>query len=290
MRAFIRKNLMKLVKFWIGAGLTLFFILYFSSSTYIFYFKSPAGYPESIQYLSSFYIFHPELKDYYTALEKDTSFYRLVLSQLKGKERAYFLQMRPFLSEIAKASQKTGVPIFSIASHIKRESQFNPFAISPRGAYGLMGVTIWAYQDVMRLKDKKKWVAEALNEYGDFGWKEVKTNPELNIVVGAIYYKFLLDKFKDTTLASLAYNWGIGNVTLMQERYGNTENILARLNELASFNSAWVEPAKYPWYISNFEAVFQKVEKRIKMVYAPSHQLNWQNLASLNLPQEKSSS
>jgi len=252
--------------------------------------QTPEEYLESIERLCSLYSYYTESGNYYVSLERDTFFYKLVLSQLEGREKVYFLQMRPFLSKIAKASQKTGIPIFSLASYIKRESQFNPWAVSNRGAYGLMGVTIWAYQDVMRLREQKKWIAEALEEYGDFSWEEVKVNPELNIIIGAIYYKFLLDEFKDTTLASLAYNWGIGNVSLMQEKYGNTKNILSRLEKLASLNPAWMEPAEYPGHISRFETVFQKVEERIKIVYATYRELNRENLASLRLTRKNSSS
>lgn len=252
--------------------------------------QNSGEYQENLEYLRYPYSYCRGPEDYYACLEKNTFLYQLVLNQLEEKERKYFLQMRPFLSEIAKASQKTGIPIFSLASYIKRESQFNPRAISNKGAYGLMGVTIWAYQDVMRLRSRKKWIEEALEEYEDFSWEEVKFKPELNIIVGAIYYKFLLDKFKDTTLASLAYNWGIGNVSLMQEKYGDVENIFTRLEELAALDSAWVEPAEYPGHISCLETVFQKVEEKIKMVYATCEKLNRENLAFLSSTQENSSS
>ena len=119
-----------------------------------------------------------------------------------------------------------------------------------------MGVTIWAYKDVVRLREKKNWISEALDEYGEFTWEKVKTDPELNIVVGAVYYKVLLDEFMDTTLASLAYNWGMGNVYLMQEKYGDKESILARLEELASLYPAWIEPAEYPGHISKLDNIF----------------------------------
>ncbi len=240
--------------------------------------------------LNSFIYKNESLINYYKYLEKDTLSYKLLIERLKGEEKIYFLQMRPFISEIVKASQKTGIPIASLASCIKRESQFDPHAVSDKGAYGLMGVTIWAYQDVMRLRHQEKWINEALREYGNFSWEDVKNNPELNIIVGAVYYKFLLNKLKDPTLAFLAYNWGIGNVRIMQEKYGDTKNILNRLKELASWNSAWIEPAEYTKYISRFETVFQKIEKKIEMTYTAERRL-WENLAfSAFLPVEDNGS
>ncbi|MBE0477520.1 transglycosylase SLT domain-containing protein [Candidatus Aerophobetes bacterium] len=287
----MKRKVKIVIKRWIEGGLAIFLILLLSQPTYIIYFDhSPEEYIKWIERLSSFYSNYPSLDDYYSSLEKDSSFYRLVLNQLKDKEKNYFLQMRPFISKIAKASQKTGVPTHSIASHIKRESQFDPWAVSNKGAYGLMGITIWAYQDIYRLRSRTKWVAEALEEYGDFSWEEVQFDPELNIVVGTAYYKFLLNQFKDTTLASLAYNWGMGNVYLMQERYGDKEGIFARLEDLASTRSEWVEPFEYPEHISNFKAVFQKVEERIKFAYATYKEIHLDSFASLESPEKNPSS
>ncbi len=286
----LKRETRKLLVICIKAGLGFLIIIMLSPPVNIISFKTPEEYLKGVEKLCSYYSQRMDFEDYYLSLEKDPFLFRLVLSQLKDKERFYFLQMRPFLKEIAKASQKTGIPIFSLASHIKRESQFNPWAVSSQGAYGLMGVTVWAYKDVLRLREKKKWVAEALEEYGDFSWEEVKTDPELNIVVGAIYYRFLLDEFKDTTLASLAYNWGIGNVTIMQEKYGDVKNILARLKELASLNKAWMEPARYPVHISRFETVFQRVDEKIKATYFAFQEVAQERLISLEENQAGSSS
>ncbi|MBC7188985.1 transglycosylase SLT domain-containing protein [Candidatus Aerophobetes bacterium] len=185
------------------------------------------------------------------------------------------------MSEIAKASQKTGIPLSTLASLAKRESQFDPQAVSRKGAYGLMGVTFWAYRDVLRLRKRYRWMDEALEEYGEISWDEVKSDPELNLVVGAIYYRFLLEEFEDPFLASLAYNWGMGNVYLMLEKYEDKEIILYRLKQMASLNKAWAEPADYPEYISIFEKTFQKVEEKIRLVYAGYKEISQTNLAFL---------
>lgn len=265
----MEKNVKTVLKSLLQIGLALIFISLLSEPTYIIHFSDLGEeYMRWIEEMHFSYSNYPSLNVYYDSLENDSSFYRLVLNQLEGKEKTYFLQMRPFISKIAKASQKTGVSMYSIASHIKRESQFNPWAVSSKEAYGLMGITIWAYRDVHRLRGRRRWIDEAIEEYGDFSWEEAKFDPELNIMVGTIYYKFLLNEFKDTTLASLAYNWGVGNVYAMQARYGDKESIFARLEELAATRSAWVEPFEYPEHIANFKEVFRKVEDGIKLAYA----------------------
>lgn len=287
----MEKNFKRLVKAGIYSGLALFFLFLFSHPVYITHFNQDSK--RDMKYIEQLYFSYTgytDLNEYYSSLEKNTSSYKLVLSQLEGKEKTYFLQMRPFISEIAKASQKTGIPMASLASHIKRESQFNPGAVSSRGAYGLMGVTAWAYRDVVRLRSKKEWIAEALAKYGDLSWEKTKDDPGLNIMVGAIYYKFLLNEFKDATLASLAYNWGMGNVYLMQEKYGDKESILTRLEKLASIYPAWVEPSEYPEHISNLESIFKKVEREIKVAYANYRELSWKNFTLLRQSERNSSS
>ena len=272
-----------------GVYLVLIFLLLFSHPVNVPFSYTLDEMKQSIKRFYNFYIHVTTLQDYYRYLEMDTPSFRLLMKRLKGKEKTYFLQMRPFLYELMKASQKTGIPVAFLASFVKRESQFNPKAVSNKGAYGLMGVTIQAYQDVVRLREKEKWIDDALKEYKNFSWDDVKTNPELNIVVGAIYYKFLLEIFENTTLACLAYNWGMGNVHIMQGKYKNTRDILDRLKELASFNSIWKEPAKYPDYILQFESVFQKINEKIKVVYATEQGLYQQGFA-LSLPAKQTPS
>lgn len=269
--------------------LIVLLLLFFSHPVNTPFLHNSEELKKSINRFAALYTPPPIFAEYYRYLELDTSSFRLLMKRLEDRERVYFLQMRPFLHELAKASQKTGIPLSSLASFAKRESQFNPQAVSNKGAYGLMGVTIQAYQDVVRLRDREKWIDEALAEYKDFSWEDVKTNSELNVVVGAIYYKFLLEKFKNPTLASLAYNWGMGNVYIMQNRYGNTRDILSRLKKLASWNSIWEEPAKYPGYILEFESVFQKINDKIKKVYAIERGLYQENFA-LSLPSKETPS
>ena len=261
-------DIQKVVRIAVGCVVVLVLVLGLCRPTYVTYATCPCSLLEAINAAISSPPTRRTPNEWSTCLENNPSFHNLVMTQLNIEERVYFLQMSPFLSLIVSASEKVSLPPFLVASHIKRESQFDPWATSNKDAFGLMGITVWAYEDVMRLRKQQAWVREALEGYDTIYWEDVQYDPELNILVGAVYYRFLLNHFKDNRLASLAYNWGIGNVQRMRNKYGSTDDILARLRELASSYPAWVEPAEYPGHIARFQATFQHVQERIELVYA----------------------
>lgn len=89
-------------------------------------------------------------------------------------------------------SQKKGVPAPLVRSVIQAESEYNPEAISPKGAMGLMQLM--------------PETAMGLGVENPF-------NPEENIKGGVSLLKSLLDNYKgDYKLALAAYNAGQGNV------------------------------------------------------------------------------
>lgn len=86
-----------------------------------------------------------------------------------------------------------------IASVINAESSFRPNAISDKGAVGLMQV----------MPATAEWIGSKINiEVTD----EALENPQTNILIGTFYLNYLLDKFKDTKTALIAYNAGEGKV------------------------------------------------------------------------------
>jgi len=90
-------------------------------------------------------------------------------------------------SSIRDASAFYGVDPVLLRSVIQQESGFNPWAISPKGAMGLM-----------QLMPRTAWSLGVTNPF----------NPRQNIFAGTLYLRQLLDEYKTANLALAAYNAG----------------------------------------------------------------------------------
>lgn len=92
-----------------------------------------------------------------------------------------------------------------IMSVIREESHFKPEQVSKAGAEGLMQI----------MPSTAVWIAETRGiKYDPSKIKD----PEVNIDLGVWYLRYLLDQFKDETLAIEAYNAGITNVATWQKK------------------------------------------------------------------------
>jgi len=85
------------------------------------------------------------------------------------------------------------------------ESKFNPNAISPKGAAGLMQL----------MPATGKELAEELLP----GRPYRPLDPDQNRFLGSTYLRRLLHRFKSTPLALAAYNWGLGNVSRLLNEF-----------------------------------------------------------------------
>ncbi|HIJ85362.1 MAG TPA: lytic transglycosylase domain-containing protein [Magnetococcales bacterium] len=112
---------------------------------------------------------------------------------------------------IQKASQKYGVDADLIRSVIKVESSFNPKAVSPAGAMGMM-----------QLMPK---TAKDLGVKNPFDAEE-------NIMGGTAYLGRLLERYDGNVRSALAaYNWGMGNLEKkpMAAMPGETRQYVSRI-------------------------------------------------------------
>lgn len=106
-----------------------------------------------------------------------------------------------FKDEVSRHSTSYNVDQAMVYSIIRAESTFNPLAISPAGAIGLMQLMPATAQ--MLASDLKI----------DGFTTQMLYDPEINIRLGVSYYDRLLKKFQNTYTALAAYNAGEGNVT-----------------------------------------------------------------------------
>jgi soluble lytic murein transglycosylase-like protein len=94
------------------------------------------------------------------------------------------------LPVLQNASQSSGVPLNILQSVAYSESRYNPSAVSPKGAQGLL--------QIMPATGKSLGLQDPFD-------------PQQNADVGAAYLKSLYDKYGDWNTALVAYNEGPGN-------------------------------------------------------------------------------
>ncbi|MCX8050205.1 MAG: lytic transglycosylase domain-containing protein [Methylohalobius sp.] len=136
---------------------------------------------------------------YYTDRPKHAG-YRLLIRTLKSSPTRSFApswhhKMR-FVPAIEGVAQKYQLDPKLLHAVVRAESAYNPYAVSPKGAVGLMQL-----------------MPETAARYGLYD----RYDPFKNLEVGARYLRDLLLTFGDVRLAVAAYNAGEGAV----RKYGN---------------------------------------------------------------------
>ena len=125
-----------------------------------------------------------------------------------------------FYDEIKREVNKRGwfVDVCFILSIIREESRYNPWAVSGRGAVGLMQL----------MPDTAEWLI------GKRVTRKMLLDPEFNISVGIIYLERLYQRYRDVSFVLAAYNGGPSNLyKWVSEIYDNDND---RFIELIPFN------------------------------------------------------
>lgn len=108
-------------------------------------------------------------------------------------------QIKEYKSLIISCTEKFGLDSTLVLAVVRVESNFNKNAKSNKNAYGLMQIK----------KDTFDYVCAI---YGFSYNKNQILVPEINILVGCAYLRYLIDKFDGELEALAAYNAGEGNV------------------------------------------------------------------------------
>lgn len=149
-----------------------------------------------------------------SAVRERTRSFQLFRSYTDDGAREHRLARIPYGRTIGRVAQRQGLDGLLVASVIEAESGFNPFALSPRGAQGLMQVmpSVPGYPGELEVFE-----------------------PQTNIDLGTRYLRHLLRRFDgDLVLALAAYNAGPGAVERFQDvpPYRETRHYVSRVLSL----------------------------------------------------------
>lgn len=125
-------------------------------------------------------------------------FLAAVIVIFAGVRFAYPLKYRDMVELRARS---TGLDPALVAAVIKAESGYDPDAVSPRGAMGLMQI----------MPDTAQWIAGQV-PVENYELSRL-TDPDFNVAMGTWYLADLMAEFDgDLVLSLAAYNGGRGNV------------------------------------------------------------------------------
>jgi len=136
--------------------------------------------------------------------------------QIRATRFAPARSVQPFDDLIVEHAQRNGVRADLVRAVMQVESAFNPRAVSPKGAIGLMQL-----------------MPATMRQYGVAN----PFDPSQNVAAGVAYLRDLLDRYQnDETLALAAYNAGPAAVDRHGQTvppYRETKNYVTRINKMA---------------------------------------------------------
>lgn len=132
-------------------------------------------------------IIHKDCKLYLKYPSKNHKFNRFSSTIFLNLSKFNYQNLRELDSLFQKVASIYGLDPHLLKAMAKVESNFNPYAVSPKGAMGIMQLI--------------PSTAELVGVKNPF-------DPVENIYGGAKYFRYLLDEFKDLNLSLAAYNAG----------------------------------------------------------------------------------
>jgi soluble lytic murein transglycosylase len=172
---------------------------------------------------------------------------------------------------VLKSAQDYGVEPELIWAHIRAESFYNPKAISPVGARGLLQIMPYTADKIFDLGlVKGVRLPVSLESKSIFDMSNSLMEPELNIKVGASYLQRLQKMFNGTfPLMAAAYNGGPHRVKLWSTQFGETD--LDEFIERIPFSETKSYVKKIIFYKYVYSSVYGEYSpKAIEEVVEPS--------------------
>ena len=121
------------------------------------------------------------------------------------------LYPQAFWEIVTKVAARTGVDPYLVAGLIREESRFDPRAVSPANAYGLMQLLPGTARGAARLAGIPAPSVQTLFD------------PQTNVLLGSVVLQELLVRYTRVDLALAAYNAGLGSVGQWQARRGGLD-------------------------------------------------------------------
>lgn len=130
-----------------------------------------------------------------------------------GDELARYRYPLAYWDSVQKFSKDTGIDPYLVVSLIRQESLFDPKAISPAAAHGLMQLL---HSTATRTAARLKLAAPP---------REKLYEPEVNLKLGIHHLKELLQRFSNSTVKAVAaYNAGENAVSRWETRFAGMED------------------------------------------------------------------
>ena len=135
----------------------------------------------------------------------------VIAPTLEVFKEEYFRRHVPYGAIIFREARRNNLAPELVAAMVHTESDFRPKLVSNKSAQGLMQIV----PDTARI----------------LGMRD-PFDPEENIAAGTKYLRYLLNRYKNETMALAAYNAGPGNVARFGgvPPFGETRNYIAKVN------------------------------------------------------------